>query len=217
MVGQSAPVGQRRGIRLLVVAALASFAAGCAGPQASTDGASGPMAAMASATPLSATPVSASNARTVAFESIDGPPPQVFDRFVRVIDTESQTRNVSVVSRNAAPGYRIRSYLSAQLRGGKTVIAWVWDVYDADQQRALRLSGEESAGKAGRDAWAAADDQVLRRIAESGLISLSGFVNGTAPPEPSLPASSGPAIASLAVEDAGGAASDGRALAFSAH
>lgn len=194
------------------MAALASFAAGCAGPQASTDGASGPMAAMASVST-----VSASNAQTVAFESIDGPPPQVFDRFVRVIDSESQTRNVSVVSRGAAPGYRIRSYLSAQLRGGKTVIAWVWDVYDANQQRALRLSGEETAGKAGRDAWAAADDQVLRRIAQSGLISLSGFVNGTAPPEPSLPASSGPAIASLTVEDASDATADGRTLAFSAH
>ena len=49
------------------------------------------------------------------------------------------------------------------------MIAWVWDVYDRDQQRALRLSGEEPAGKAGRDAWAAADDLVLRKIAQAGL------------------------------------------------
>lgn len=213
MVGQIAPVGQRLGIRLLILTALASLAAGCAGPQASTDGASGPMAAMASVST-----VSASNAQTVAFESIDGPPPQVFERFVRVIDSESQARNVSVVSRNAAPGYRIRGYLSAQLRGGKTVIAWVWDVYDSNQQRALRLTGEEPAGKAGRDAWAAADDQLLRRIAQSGLISLSGLVNGTAPPEePSLPTSGGPAIASLSVGDSGDATANGGALAFSAH
>jgi hypothetical protein len=33
-------------------------------------------------------------------------------------------------------------------------------VYDRDQQRALRLSGEEPAGKAGRDPWTAADDLV---------------------------------------------------------
>lgn len=213
MVGQVAAAGQQWGLRLLIVAALGALAGGCAGPQAST----GPMAAMASASTLSATPVSASNAQTVAFESIDGPPPQVFDRFVRVLDSESQTRNVAVVSRNAGPGYRIRSYLSAQVRAGNAVIAWVWDVYDANQQRALRLSGEENAGKAGRDAWGAADDQVLRRIAQSGLISLSGFVNGTAPPEPSLPAGNGAAIAGLTVEDGGTAAGEGGALAFSAH
>jgi hypothetical protein len=76
----------------------------------------------------------------------------------------------------------VRSYLSAQIgRGGRTVIAWVWDVYDRDQQRALRLSGEEVAGKGGRDAWAAADDLLLRRIAQSGLSSLSAMINGTGP------------------------------------
>jgi len=61
------------------------------------------------------------------------------------------------------------------------LIAWVWDVYDRDQQRALRLSGEEPAGKAGRDPWAAADDLVLRKIAQAGLSGLSAMVNGTGP------------------------------------
>ena len=94
----------------------------------------------------------------MAFESIDGPPPQVFDRMVSVLDSESKLRNLSIVSREGGASYRVRSYLSAQVVRGKTVIAWVWDVYDNNQQRALRLSGEEPAGKAGRDAWAAADD-----------------------------------------------------------
>jgi hypothetical protein len=160
-------------------------------------------------------------AQTVTFESIDGPPPQVFDRFVRVLDSESQTRNVSIVSRGAPAGYRIRSYLAAQVRGGRTTISWVWDVYDRDQQRALRLSGEESGGKPGRDAWAVADDQLLRRIAQSGLIGLSGFVNGTAPPDiPADPAPgrSGPAVASAddAVRDSAHAG-ETTALAFSTH
>ena len=31
---------------------------------------------------------------TVAFESIDGPPPQVFDRMVNVLDSESKLRNL---------------------------------------------------------------------------------------------------------------------------
>src|SRR6201987_2805564 len=106
--------------------------------------------------------VSATDIPTVAFESIDGPPPQVFDRMVGVLDSESKLRSLSVVSREGTAAYRVRSYLSAQVVRGKTVIAWVWDVYDANQQRALRLSGEEpTAAKGGKDPWAAADDLVL--------------------------------------------------------
>jgi hypothetical protein len=120
---------------------------------------------------------------TVAFESIDGPPPQVFDRMVGVLDSESKLRSLSIVSREGTASYRVRSYLSAQVVRGKAVIAWVWDVYDANQQRALRLSGEEPTGKAGRDAardpWSAADDQVLRKIAQAGFSGLSNMINGT--------------------------------------
>src|SRR5262249_14067504 len=65
---------------------------------------------------------------TVAFESIDGPPPQIFDRMVSVLGSESKLRNLAIVSREGAASYRIRSYLSAQVNHGRTVIAWVWDV-----------------------------------------------------------------------------------------
>lgn len=168
---------------LVCVAVVLSACSGLSTP------ASGPMAAMASVS---------GDARTVAFESIDGPPPPVFERLVQVLDSELQLRNVAVVSRNAAAGYHVRGYLSAQLRRGRTIIAWVWDVYDRDQQRVLRLSGEEDGGKtAGRDAWAAADDGLLRRIAQTGLITLSGLVNGTAPQETPPGGRAGPAVASL--------------------
>jgi hypothetical protein len=138
---------------------------------------------------------------TVAFESIDGPPPQIFDRMVNLLDSEAKLRHLAVVSREGAAAYRVRSYLAAQISGGRTSIAWVWDVYDRGQQRALRLTGEEQTGKpSGRDAWAAADDVVLRRIAQAGLSGLSGMINGTAPadvqPVPPATGKGGPAIAS---------------------
>ncbi len=136
-------------------------------------------------------------AATVAFESIDGPPPQVFDRMVSVLDSESKLRNLAIVSRENAATYRVRSYLSAQVVRGRTMIAWVWDVYDGSQQRALRLSGEEPAGKPGRDAWGAADDMVLRKIAQAGLSGLNSMING-APAEPPLaPGKRGPAVAAV--------------------
>jgi hypothetical protein len=164
----------------------AALLAACAlGGCASTGGASGAFA-MANGGPA-----------TVTFESIDGPPPQVFDHMVSVLDTESKLRNLAIVSREGAATYRVRSYLSAQVVRGRTVIAWVWDVYDGSQQRALRLSGEEPAGKGGRDAWAHADDMVLRKIAQAGLSGLSGMINGT-PAEPApapAPGKRGPAVA----------------------
>jgi hypothetical protein len=174
----------RRAARVALLFAMLSVLGGCA------SGGTGGSASFARA-----------DGPTVAFESIDGPPPQIFDHLVSLLDSEARLRNLAVVSREAAAAYRVRSYLAAQIRGGRTSIAWVWDVYDRDQQRALRLTGEEQTGKpSGQDAWAAADDLVLRRIAQAGLSGLSGMINGTAPadvqPVPSAPDKRGPAIAS---------------------
>src|SRR5437762_7969796 len=177
-----------RANRLVSRAAIAAvLLAACAlGGCASSGGSAGGAFAMASG-----------GAATVTFESIDGPPPQVFDRMVSVLDTESKLRNLSIVSRENAATYRVRGYLSAQVVRGRTMIAWVWDVYDGSQQRALRLSGEEAAGKAGRDAWAAADDLVLRKIAQAGLSGLTSMINGTpdVPPAAPAPGRRGPAVA----------------------
>ncbi|MGF6308091.1 hypothetical protein ABIB82_006892 [Bradyrhizobium sp. i1.8.4] len=160
-----------------------------------------------------ATPASGA---TVAFESIDGPPPQVFDRMVGVLDSESKLRSLSIVSRQGTAAYRVRSYLSAQVVRGRTMISWVWDVYDSNQQRALRLSGEEPAGKAGRDAWAAADDLVLRKIAQAGLSGLSGMINGGPSDSPApapAPDLRGPTVASASAP----AAPETVALGYSAN
>jgi hypothetical protein len=197
--------------RAMIAAALlaaASALGGCAGNGTTGSGATGSGSyAMAST----------GSGPTVAFESIDGPPPQVFDRMVGVLDSESKLRNLSIVSREGGASYRVRGYLSAQVVRGKTVIAWVWDVYDNNQQRALRLSGEEAAGKAGRDAWAAADDLILRKIAQAGLSGLSGMINGTpdAAPVPA-PERRGPAVASADEAAPAQGAAGGTALGFSA-
>jgi len=179
----------RAGSRVLAVMLLAAAVAlgGCAG-----GGGAANSYAMAPSTGSGA---------TVAFESIDGPPPQVFDRMVGVLDSESKLRSLSVVSREGTAAYRVRSYLSAQIVRGKTVIAWVWDVYDANQQRALRLSGEElTAAKGGRDPWGAADDLVLRKIAQAGFSGLSNMINGTPEAPSAAPGLRGPAVASVTPE-----------------
>src|ERR1700733_10888680 len=165
---------------------------------------------------------------TITFESIDGPPPQVFERMVNVLESESKLRSLSIVSRESSAAYRVRSYLAAEVSHGRTVIAWVWDVYDRNQQRALRLSGEEPANRPGRDPWTSADDLVLRKIAQAGFSGLSGMINGTAPIDAPPPAAApepagkrGPAVASagmaLPASSEVAAFPSGSALAYSDH
>jgi hypothetical protein len=155
--------------RMLAVAALAASAGGCS----SLPSSNGRLSLASAVSPGS----------TVAFESIDGPPPDVFRRLVADLNAEAGTRKIAVVSRESAATYRVRGYVSALVERDKTTFAWVWDVYDADKRRALRISGEEpaAAGKR-RDAWTAADEQVLRRMARNGMDQMSGFLNSSEPP-----------------------------------
>jgi hypothetical protein len=133
---------------------------------------------------------------TVAFESIDGPPESIFRKLVQDLNDEATARQMAVVSRDAPAQYRVRGYLAALVeKRRRTVIAWVWDVYDADQRRAMRITGEEPAGASGRGTWAAADDQLLRRIAKSGIERLAVFLAAPHTDPPAVPDERGPNIA----------------------
>ena len=168
-------------------------------------------AALAAASPQCRTP------RDVALplrsKSIDGLPQGQFARLVRFLSEEAKSRDLAVVTRDSPSQFRARGYASAQVRGKRTVIAWVWDIYDAQQQRALRVAGEQPSATKARG-WAAADDQALRNIARESLTQLAGFLaNPEAPPadppggpsagtvvastEP-VPAHDGPTVQSLA-------------------
>jgi hypothetical protein len=125
---------------------------------------------------------------TVAFESIDGPPETVFRKLVAQLTTEANARQVAVVSRESPAQYRVRGYVAAHVLGKKTTITWVWDVYTANQQRAQRIAGELPGAPSER-AWAAADDQVVNRMARDGMERLAAFLANPGPPpgEPMAP------------------------------
>jgi len=133
---------------------------------------------------------------SIAFESIDGPPVAVFQNLVTTISAEAAARQVRVVSRTGDPAYRIRGYLAAIVVGGRSHISWVWDVYDADKRRVLRIAGEEPGGRPGANAWAAADEQVVRHIARASMDRVAAFLAAPQAPqvEPVQPGQ--PAVAS---------------------
>jgi hypothetical protein len=121
-----------------------------------------------------------SGATTVAFESIDGPPPPVFEKMVDSLSKAAARRQLTVVSRQGDAAYRVRGYVAANVVGGRTHIDWVWDVYDVRRQRALRITGDEATNRKLRDAWAGADDAAVGRIAETSVERLAAFVGGPA-------------------------------------
>jgi hypothetical protein len=131
---------------------------------------------------------------SVAFESIDGAPPAVFQKLVQKLNDEANARQVPVVTREGYAPYRIRGYVAASVVKKQTVVSWVWDVYDGETRRAARLTGEEKAGPAGKDAWNAANnDAVLARVARSGMEQLAAFLGEPAAPAAPALTPAGPA------------------------
>ena len=109
----------------------------------------------------------------IVFESIDGPPRPVSARLTRSLDQEATARRLVVVPRGGQPVYRIRGYLAANPEGGATVVAWAFDVYDAERRRAFRLRGEErTAG----GSWSAVNDALLQRIATNSVAQLMTLI-----------------------------------------
>jgi hypothetical protein len=145
-----------RWIGIIVAAPIAFTAAAC-----TTDG-------------LTTGSVSAGS--SVAFERIDGAPEHVFLKLVQDLSEEAEARQITVVSRDGAARYRIRGYVAAHTHNGRTTIAWVWDIYDADRSRALRIAGEEDAGPAAKNAWET-DDELLHRLSRVGMDRIAAFLS----------------------------------------
>ena len=159
-----------RSVTCAVAALLAALAPGCTTSHTSN--------ASLTTSPVASGP-------TIAFDSIDGPPVGIFNRLVDNLSSEAQSRNLAIASREGGANYRVRGYLAAQVIRGRTHISWVWDVYDDDKLRALRITGEEAGGRGGGDPWSVADEPMLRRIARASMGRLAAYLgNPGAPLEP---------------------------------
>ncbi|WP_371346928.1 hypothetical protein [Ancylobacter sp. IITR112] len=165
--------------------------------------------------PVAAASISSGN-RTIAFESIDGPPEPVFDRLVADLSDQAKAKQIPVVSRGSQAAYRVRGYLAASVANGKGEVDWVWDVFDADSDRVLRVAGREKLGP-GKDVWNNLDDATVQRIAAQSLDEISTRLAGGTPaavtaapaagaqPDPAdappVEPGNGPVVASAAPDD----------------
>lgn len=147
---------------------------------------------------------------SVAFESIDGPPPDIFRKLVARLNEEAQTRKLAVVSRESPSTYRVRGYLATRVEGNRTSVSWLWDVYDAENRRAFRIAGAQARpGKHKADeAWNVADDAMLKSIAGTSLDQLAAFLTASdapaAPDAPVIPAADTAVTADASSPEAAG-------------
>jgi hypothetical protein len=156
------------------------------------------LAGCASADPTITGSIQPVGARTIAFESVDGPPRPVFDRLVAALSAEAERRALPVVTHTGPATYRVRAYLATLIEKKKkqASLTWVWEVFDSTQNRAFRISGEEALGTARSDVWAQCDDALLLRVATRGFDELMARLGPLPTPAPDgTPAPSGPAIA----------------------
>jgi hypothetical protein len=139
--------------------------------------------AVAGCTVANQTPLADAAGTAIAFESVEGPPAQVVGKFMRDLNQEAAARQIVVATRGDVALYRIRGYLAASSDGERPGIVWAWDIYDAEQRRAFRLSGAEPTpsgrrmtGSTSAAFWSAADDAMLRRIAQASIAQLANFI-----------------------------------------
>jgi hypothetical protein len=132
---------------------------------------------------------------TVAIESIDGPPKEIFDRLVARMSQEAEARQYPIISRLASPNYRARISLVPEIEGRNTRIAWVAEVFDRGGHPVARLTGAEPIARGRKDPWGRVDDATLGRIAAQALTEIVGAIGGAPAPAAPRDAPAGPAVA----------------------
>jgi hypothetical protein len=117
----------------------------------------------------------------IAVESIAGAPDGVAGRFSTALASEAQSRQVELVAGKDKARFRVRGYLSAEpTEDGTTALAFVWDVFDTQKQRAQRIQGASVASaRAGANPWDSVDQTTVAKAASDSMDAIAGFLVAT--------------------------------------
>lgn len=129
-------------------------------------------------TALVARPGVSPRGASVAIASLEGAPDEVIARFREKFASASEARDIALVEPEGAPQYRLRGYLTATpgQNGGR--IAYVWDIFDRQGQRAQRLT-DEAIVVPGADPWAALDEKSSVGLMSRAADNLAAFLTNT--------------------------------------
>jgi hypothetical protein len=133
----------------------------------------------------------------IAVESIEGAPQGVQAALQGELASAAEQRRMTLVGAGGEARYRVRGYLSAEPTGdGGTAVAFVWDVFDAQKQRAQRVAGAKPIRTASAATpWDGLDRDALKRLAEESMNEIAGFLVADAGPAATAVAGARPAEA----------------------
>lgn len=116
--------------------------------------------------------------KPIAVWSIEGAPPEVQTALTSELAEAATQRRVELVGLGQGARYRMKGYLTPgrSPEGGEEV-AFVFDVFDAQERRAKRVAGSSPIRAAGRDPWQGLDRDALRRLAARSMEEIAAFLS----------------------------------------
>jgi hypothetical protein len=119
----------------------------------------------------------------ISFLAVQGPSPDLAQKFEQVLAQEARKRGFDVVT--TAPGattLRVKTYLDAYASDdGKTGFAWVLDASENGRTRAARIKGAAQMSAPANAPWSALDETAMRQIAQMGIDDLVRHASGAPP------------------------------------
>jgi hypothetical protein len=109
---------------------------------------------------------------SVSLGKIAGPPEEVTNRIVRMLDDASRRASIALLNYETEDfDYRLQSVMKIERRGTAVNLHYSWWLFDRDGALAGRSSGTATfqATAAGLDLWGQVPYSTLREIAERGV------------------------------------------------
>jgi hypothetical protein len=127
--------------------------------------------------------------KPIALESIEGAPPAVQTALAGELASAASARQVEIVGNGREARYRVRGYLTAEpTSDGGAALAFVWDVFDAKERRAQRVTGSSPIKAASKkNPWDGLDKEALARLAAKSMDEIATFLSAGASPTTAAP------------------------------
>jgi hypothetical protein len=116
----------------------------------------------------------------VSVESIDGPPEMLQAAIIDELASAAARNDIDLVTDGAPARYHVRGYVTAdRTNAGKAALAYVWDVFDAEKRRAVRVSGSSALKEDSGDSWERLDKEALAKLAADSMAEIASFLAGS--------------------------------------
>ncbi|MBV1702237.1 MAG: hypothetical protein KGQ46_10495 [Hyphomicrobiales bacterium] len=129
---------------------------------------------------------------SISLVSLSGAPDSVQSRFSSLFGDSANRHEIKLATTDSAQ-YFTKGYIAADKTSLGTQISAVWDVFDLNKKYVTRISSDITVASASTDAWAAADADNLRSLADQSANRLAAYLSKSVSEKPDTPAQTPPA------------------------